>query len=277
MTQYSFFPALTRAGVDHYVSLFQKSFGKNYKLNSSYLKWLYEENPQGRVVGVDAFMGNELVAHYAAIPRIYTVEGIDSKFLLSVNTATHPEHQRRGLFKTIANSTYEMAASQGFVGVYGVANAKSVGGFTGGLDFEHIGNIRLAFRHIPNQAGKVLSTLKYSQEWVNWRLSSPSANYFILRELSEGILIGTTRAKITFALGVLEWKIIQNNKFILKKRPFFSGIYFTPTFPVYESLVKLPDWLHPSPWHVIFRSLNEPDSATRLKRVAFDGLAMDTF
>ena len=92
MTDYTLHPALERASIEDYISLFDLAFPGNDKLGKAYIDWLYLQNPDGPVVGVDAYLGGELAAHYATIPRRYCVGGTHHKALLSVNTATHPAH-----------------------------------------------------------------------------------------------------------------------------------------------------------------------------------------
>jgi GNAT superfamily N-acetyltransferase len=143
MSDYVLVPSLERATVADYVVLFAQSFAGDNKLNASYLGWQYESNPHGKVIGMDAFLGDELAAHYAIIPRRYRLGVQIFDAALSVNTATHPQHQGKGLFTKLAAATYELAAQRGVKFVVGAANANSVGGFTRKLGFTALGQIRL--------------------------------------------------------------------------------------------------------------------------------------
>ena len=111
--QYDYCECLTRATIDDYVQLFREVYPDSEKLSSEYIEWLYCENPDGRVVGVDAYSEGSLVAHYATVPRRYVFHDQEILGLLSVNTATHPNHRGKGLFKLTAGKTYDIAAIEG--------------------------------------------------------------------------------------------------------------------------------------------------------------------
>ena len=128
------FPSLSRASIEDYEGLFKDVYGPSKKLSVEYLRWLYQANPSGGAVGIDAYLDGEL-AHYVTVPRVYKRGNRSVRCLLSVNTATHPNHQRRGLFKSITMQTYELASSLGFEAVFGVANAQSIHAFTTSLGF----------------------------------------------------------------------------------------------------------------------------------------------
>ena len=56
---------------------------------------------------------SELAAHYVVLPIRAAVGGQPVAAALSLNTATHPDYQRRGLFVRLAEATYEMARGAG--------------------------------------------------------------------------------------------------------------------------------------------------------------------
>ena len=88
-------------------------------------------NPAGTVVGFDAWDDVTLAAHYVCVPaRVLRWGDAFGRALLSLNTATRPAYQGKGLFTKLAAATYEGAERpKGFECVYGVANANSTPGF----------------------------------------------------------------------------------------------------------------------------------------------------
>src|SRR5690349_12069268 len=136
-TELSFAPIRTdAAALAQYGALFQACFPMTDKFTPRYLQWLYVDNPDGKAVGYDAWDGERLAAHYVCIPARAWVEGAQVPVLLSLNTATHPDYQGKGLFTKLASMTFEAGAAQGFDGVYGVANANSTPGFVRKLGFQ---------------------------------------------------------------------------------------------------------------------------------------------
>lgn len=160
--------------IQQLVRLFKICFNDK-KLSSEYLKWIYEDNPDGKVVAFNAVTSaGDIVGHYAAVPRNYFGE---NKVLLSLNTATHPDFQRKGIFGELANHTYTRAEDLGFDAIYGVANKNSIYTFKNKLGFHEHGEIRLGLR--PPQLPATSDQLDFmSDEQISWRFSNPAKKYF---------------------------------------------------------------------------------------------------
>lgn len=167
------------ATLAQYGALFAACFPGTDKFTPSYLDWLYVANPDGAAVGYDAWDGERLAAHYVCVPARAWVEGQEVRVLLSLNTATHPDYQGKGLFTKLAAMTYEAGAGAGFDGCYGVANANSTPGFVRKLGFQlvrpleaRVGLGRL--RHAPKPAAASLSFERsWSLDALAWRCANP--------------------------------------------------------------------------------------------------------
>ena len=277
MSGYEFVPVLERASINDYVRLFAEVYGLTSKLQSAYLKWLYAENPSGQAVGVDAYKDGMLAAHYATVPRDYIFRGEVVRCLLSVNTATHPEHQRRGLFKATALETYSRAAQLGFKAVVGVANDQSIHAFQTSLGFKNLGQVGLTF-NCGASCSSFEDALQLDQtdEWVAWRLSQPVSSYFLTGGRS-GYLVNAYQKGVRTVLGSITTSQAERTGLPVIKFP--MPIYVTPRFPLIPNRLKVPQQLIPSPWHVIIKTLTEDtfgrDGVPAL--VGFNGLAMDSF
>jgi GNAT superfamily N-acetyltransferase len=170
---------LDDATLARYGELFAACFPGVGKFTPTYLAWLYLANPDGQAVGFDAWDGERLAAHYVCIPARAWVEGQLARVLLSLNTATHPGYQGKGLFTKLAAMTYEAGAAQGFDGVYGVANANSTPGFVRKLGFQLVRPLEArvglgALRHGPRQRPEELSFERsWSERSLAWRCANP--------------------------------------------------------------------------------------------------------
>lgn len=161
-----------------YVQLFSSCFPGSNKFSRDYLDWLYRANPDGQVVGFDARDGDRLAAHYVCIPARAQVGGEDVQVLLSLNTATHPDYQGKGLFTQLAERTYAAGADLGYDCVYGVANANSTPGFIRKLQFHLVGPLEATVGvgslgiDFANPAA-----LQFRRSWspqaLAWRCASP--------------------------------------------------------------------------------------------------------
>jgi hypothetical protein len=155
--------------LQQYVDLFKLCF-PNSSLTLEYLDWLYFQNPQGFVVGYDAINNGRVVAHYACIP--IEIEGFSQKCLLSVNTATHPDFQGLGIFKLIAQQTYD-TYTRSFSSVIGVANGNSEKTFIEKLGFMKFGNLDLRFGNLVRERN---GSRRYSDEDCAWISQCPGRN-----------------------------------------------------------------------------------------------------
>jgi GNAT superfamily N-acetyltransferase len=167
------------ATLARYGDLFTACFPGTSKFTPAYLAWLYVANPDGQAVGYDAWDGERLAAHYVCIPARAWVEGRQVPVLLSLNTATHPDYQGKGLFTKLAAMTFDAGAAQGFDGVYGVANANSTPGFVRKLGFQLVRQLEARIglgrlRHGPQPDGAELSFERcWSAAALRWRCANP--------------------------------------------------------------------------------------------------------
>ncbi len=279
VSEYSFVPTLERASIADYVRLFDASFAGDGKLNADYLHWQYLANPHGRVIGVDAFMGGNLAAHYAIIPRRYRLGTQVFDAALSVNTATHPQHKGKGLFTKLAEATYLAAAQHGVKFVVGVANANSVGGFTRKLGFTALGQIRLYAGFNATVAAADSLDLDVQAAWLDWRLCNPSRRYERVTHGDGSTTLRTHVKGMPFNIARVSTAVLvdsQRATSLSLNRAMMPGLspVFAATAP---SVFKLPLMIQPSPWHVIWRTLDPNINASLAGRLRFDGLAMDTF
>lgn len=178
--------------IQQYIALFAACFPGASHYTAEYLRWLYRANPAGAVVGFDAWDGNTLAAHYACVPARLLIGGRDCRALLSLNTATHPSYQGKGLFTKLAAATYEHGKASGFDCVYGVANANSTPGFVRKLSFQlvrpleaQVGLGRLAIDDIGAVCAKAGFLRPWSPAELQWRRASP-ANRVRITRLNSG-------------------------------------------------------------------------------------------
>lgn len=259
--------------LSEYVNLFRASFPAAKNFNLDYLSWLYLENPCGEVVGFDAFQGGTLAAHYVGVPVKYMIEGCSRLGLLSLNTATHPAHQGKGLFTRLAEATYDHAANNGYEFVIGVANANSTPGFVRKLGFELIGPLsaRIGVGPISGYPDSIRGAVLH-RDWdlvtLAWRAANPANRWLLLRSgLRKTTLIARTH------MPGLNIEATIPGRFEMKKRAQLrhigSGRLFLGLAPAGSQLrgisFELPDRFRKSPLNLIFRPL-----ASTLPRVAAD-------
>ena len=222
------------------------------KFSYSYLKWLYSDNPAGRVVGFNAYYKDLLVAHYATMPIYMIIAGRKTLGLLSLNTATHPDHRGRGLFIKLAEQTYDFASLNGYRYVIGVANANSIHGFIQYLGFKLVGPLSFKIGLGDNLYCGVSHL--YSRYWdkdlLAWRLNNPSMSYYKNGEMVVSPIIGGFKKMVFHD---------SNNLLSLRKlygRPFNLYIGFGADLSkgIYCDVPKI---IKRSPFNLIFRDMTD--------------------
>jgi GNAT superfamily N-acetyltransferase len=119
------------------IDLFRACFGIH--ATPDYFMWKYYRNPAGDAIGFVADAGGRLAAFYGVIPEPWHVGGADATVYQSMDTMTHPDFQRRGLFARLAELTYEHIGQQaGPCNLVGIAGPTSLPGFTGKLGWSLI-------------------------------------------------------------------------------------------------------------------------------------------
>lgn len=112
--------------------LFAACFGT--VLGPEYFDWKYDLNPAGEAIGFVADAGDRLAASYGVIPEPWRVGAEDTTVYQSMDSMTHPDFQRRGLFVRLANETYdEVRRRTGDCVLVGIPGPNSYPALTGKL------------------------------------------------------------------------------------------------------------------------------------------------
>ena len=130
------------------LELMELVFGKGRLTSEEFFDWQYKKNPAGRAVIVCCQSSDgTLAAVYSVIPLPLVIDGGRTQGSLSLNTATHPAFQRRGLFVKAAEMVYAHLAEIGIGLTIGFPNHLSYPGFIKRLGFADVGRAR-TFRHV---------------------------------------------------------------------------------------------------------------------------------
>lgn len=107
-------------------------------------RWKFEENPAGRGIIWVAEDGGRIVGHYAVIPVLVRVGTETQVMYQSVDTMTHPDYRRRGVFVSLAERLFGTIDRTHQGVVFGFPNSLSLRGFVGKLGFVRVTNVPLA-------------------------------------------------------------------------------------------------------------------------------------
>ncbi len=268
-----------------YSQLLNDTFaGRSINFSMEYLQWLYKNNPKGHAFGFDAFDGSELCAHYVTVPIVAKVFGKEERGLLSLNTATHKNHQGKGLFVQLAERTYQNAAEAGYSFVVGVANQNSTHGFIKKLGFQLVSplSVKIGLGTIqPNYPQNEFDfTPRFEDEVIKWRLLRPGANYCLDRENRTiylkgkypGFLVHMATFERDINAIVPEVERVSSGEL----RPKLIIGLGNTRHNSKGFFVDVPTRLKPSPLNFIFKSLRAGANLNK-EQVSFDAFGFDAF
>ena len=248
-----------------YAALFKACFPGADHLDGQYLRWLYRDNPAGTVVGFDAWEGDRLAAHYVCVPASVRLDGRPKRALLSLNTATHPDFQGKGLFTRLAELTYAAGAEQGHELVYGVANANSTPGFLRKLGFSLVTPLDswVGFGRLRGIDWNAVAGADFARTWpaaeLDWRLRNPArpVRSVALADGSTGFLAASGKP------GISAWAQLAGEQAPavrgsggLGARVFLGKLPGRPG--PRGAYLSLPERLRPSPLNLIVRGFGAP-------------------
>ncbi|MDI9408076.1 MAG: GNAT family N-acetyltransferase [Candidatus Pacebacteria bacterium] len=272
---------------DHYIRLFKACFPASPKFVPHYLDWLYRQNPEGKVVGFDAWEKGKLAAHYASVPAQGFVEGRETRLLLSFGTATHPDFQGQGLFTKLAQMTYEAAANQGFEAIYGVANANSTPGFCRKLNFTLVSqlSVKIGIGIRPIDFSGLERTDFYcrrSSESLKWRCQNPINPIRVYRRNGQNYFMASALMAVPviaqYPNQLLPDDLQLNNSVPSRISPFRLSLGLTPkTMQKKQASIEIPQFMRPSPLNLIYLSLTNHRPTINPESVFFTFMDFDAF
>lgn len=96
-------------------------------------------NGEHKFIGFIAYTKeNTPAAYYGVFPQIVKYENKDYLVAQSGDTMTHPEHQKKGLFISLAKHTFEHCKTININAIFGFPNQNSYPGFIQKLEFKEL-------------------------------------------------------------------------------------------------------------------------------------------
>lgn len=228
--------------------------GKHTFSVKGFRQW-YLNNPMGRVISFNAFYGDELVAHYACIPYKMEIEGRVVLGLYDMATVTHPDHRGKGLFRKLAQTTYDYAKKQGFEFVLGVANANSFPGYMKYFPFTFVGqlDVKMGLGTGVECDGEKTFKVYKDVETFNWRLKTCKANY----NKKNNSLLGRYNSLVQTYMGNYPINFLNTTDAQDKHWCFRPKLYVGMGAKFRSLYVRVPKFIKHSPFNVIFLDLTD--------------------
>jgi GNAT superfamily N-acetyltransferase len=111
--------------------------------------WKHFDNPFGRSIAVLAEADDRIVGLRAFMRwDLLTMQGSTIRCVRAVDTATHPEYQRRGIFRRLTEEALELAVAKDVDLVFNTPNEKSGAGYLS-MGWKEVGTIGAMARPSP--------------------------------------------------------------------------------------------------------------------------------
>ncbi len=191
------------------VALLKVSLGESLMPKSEpFWRWKHIENPFGKSPVLLAWEGDELIGVRAFMRWEWRMGDQTYRAVRAVDTATHPNHQGKGIFKKLTLELVEHCKSENIDFIFNTPNKKSKPGYLkmgwsslgrthlrlrpmltfrgAALDFKvrhSMANADLRLPAIRGNANRERLTTNVSLAYLNWRYANnPNANYFVLTD-----------------------------------------------------------------------------------------------
>lgn len=134
--------------VDQVLDLMRVSLGETALLErtTELFEWKHIENPFGRSIALVAQEGDQIVGLRTFMRwELMTQSGDRLKCVRAVDTATHPDFQRRGIFRLLTEESVEIARDDGVAMIFNTPNTKSKPGYLK-MGWKEVGSIGAMLR-----------------------------------------------------------------------------------------------------------------------------------
>lgn len=193
---------------------------------------MYKDNPAGTGKIWLAEHDGRIVGQYAIVPvRVK----IGSKTILasqSLDTMTHPDYRRQGMFETLAKKVYDEARNEGIYLVYGFPNEFSYPGFIKKLNWFYIDTMQSMFKPLD---WRNTIKLKVGNEFLQGIAATGAGlvfNKVFFRTQKPPFVEGLTISQTTFFDERFDefWSKIchQSQIIVVRNRDYLNWRYSTP-------------------------------------------------
>jgi len=126
-----------------YFSTIGKLFNKIYSLKKpkSFFEYNLSKNPYGTPIKFLMKQNNQIVGSHFIRPLVLKIKNRDFLGGLTYSTMTHPLHQNKGIFTSLASKTHQEAKKRNYNFVLGFASKNSIHGYKNRLGHTELGPI----------------------------------------------------------------------------------------------------------------------------------------
>lgn len=164
--------------LSEYLSLYKKCF-QGFKKNLEYFKWLYENNPMGKYIGIDAFDGDKLIGQIGGIPYNFKFHNNDIKTLVSINICINKSYRGGRIFYNLSSNFEKLLIEKNYDLLIAIGNKLATPAWIKSLKLRNLGQLKsyLGFYDFSNKdinLNNYKLFMNWQKETIIWRCSNPN-------------------------------------------------------------------------------------------------------
>ena len=266
--------SLTVAEIAQTSALLRLVFPHARHLTPAYLDWAYVRNPQGRVVASNAYHGDALVGHLAAIPLRAAVEGGAAAGMILQNSAIHPEHRGRRLQSLLSEAMFEEGLGRSYSFAVAVGNRYSTGPLLTRFKMLKPLEARLGAGPLRRRAAAPAASFEglWDERTLAWRLGDPERRYSV----RDGQVLASTG--VPGIAAILHEHVALGDAGPRPSGPLRLYLGLDPALDLGRSAyLPIPMRLRRSPLNFVWRDLHQRNYLPDAQRVLFRALDFDAY
>jgi hypothetical protein len=259
-------------------ALLRRVFPKARHLTERYLAWQYAANPAGTAVGYNAWAGDALVGHMAALPMAARIEGEQRLGMFIVNGAVDAAHRRRRLQSRISDAMFEEGVRRGYAFCLSTGNRQSTVPLLTRFRMLRPLEARLGFG-TPARAARAFEPSFeriWTEESLRWRVANPERRY------AAQVLDGRLTLFADTGLPGIDALLYdgpgrcaeEGGAGVRKGLRVWIGLDPALSWP---ASLPIPKRLRPSPLNLVYRHLSGGGFLPDPERIVLSGLDLDAY
>lgn len=263
-----------------YLKLYKRCFPK-FKKNIEYFKWLYQDNPMGSYIGIDAFDGDKLIGQIGGIPFDFKFYNNNIKTIVSINICIDKSYRGGRIFFNLSSEFEKLLINNDYDLLIAIGNKAATPAWIRSLKLKSLGQLK-SYIGIQNFSKKEIILKNYNlfMNWKNdtiqWRCSNPINKTQLINIFNKKLVYAETNFPMIKAYTPFPFKVEYDAKNI--KKSFSIKTYIGFCNEVNETFLfrKIPQILKPSPLNFLYKFFKK-DYVLNEKEVFFSFLDFDAF
>ena len=266
--------------LNNYLILYKKCFPV-FKKNIEYFRWLYNANPMGKYIGIDAFDGDKLVGQIGGIPYDFKFHNNKIRTIVSINICIDKLYRGGQIFHKLSSSFEKLLIKNNYDLLIAIGNKMASPAWIRSLNMKNLGQLKSYLGLCDFSKTDVnLKDYNFFMDWqldtIKWRCSNPNKKTELIKYKNKKLVLAKTNIPLINAYTIFPYDI--NNEIKNLHIDFNLKTYIVFFNEIKDSFffIKIPQILKPSPLNFLYKFLKK-DYDLKESEVFFSFLDFDAF